>query len=143
MISPDTATYVENPVTRLSPSEFQTNTPIRGRDTPRLNASFPTWLAFTAATVSGAVVAVAMTQLQVSIFQMCGVLGAGLYVLSYSLLQLNALPQDARAYSALNLVAASLVALSLFDAFNLATALIQSMWIALSVLGLLKPAARS
>lgn len=65
-----------------------------------------------------------------------GVLGFGLYVLAYSLLTLRILSGNSPRYFTLNLVAASCVLIGLTSSFNLASALIQLFWVAMSLLGL-------
>ncbi len=61
-----------------------------------------------------------------------GVLGFAIYVLNYCLISFNRLNPGCIAYFALNLMASSLVLISLIGAFNLASALIQSFWILIS-----------
>ena len=65
-----------------------------------------------------------------------GVSGMLLYVASYAGLQMGVLRGETLAYPALNLAAAALVLTSLSVDFNLASALIQIMWIGISVFGL-------
>ena len=65
-----------------------------------------------------------------------GVSGAILYVISYALLQFDHIEND-NTYSVLNLAAATMVLVSLLHAFNLASALIQVIWIVISISGLL------
>lgn len=75
-----------------------------------------------------------------------GVLGFALYVLTYSLLTLRVLQGCSPRYFALNLAAASCVLIGLTGNFNLASAMIQLFWVAMSLLGLMlhimRPAAR-
>jgi len=65
-----------------------------------------------------------------------GLAGVVLYLASYGLLQSGRLSSDGAAYSWLNLLAASLVLISLATEFNLASALIQLSWILISLGGL-------
>ncbi len=65
-----------------------------------------------------------------------GLLGVILYVGAYAALQTGLLRSNGYGYATANLVAASLVLLSLTSAFNLSAAISQSIWIALSVFGL-------
>lgn len=62
-----------------------------------------------------------------------GVVGFGIYVLNYSLLTFHKLTSHSKTYFALNICAASCVLIGLIPSFNLASALIQSFWICISV----------
>jgi len=65
-----------------------------------------------------------------------GLAGVLFYLGSYALLQLGLLRGNGYAYAILNLVAASLVLLSLTVAFNLSSALIQMSWVVISIFGI-------
>lgn len=65
-----------------------------------------------------------------------GLAGVVLYVLAYFLLQIQVLASDRYTYTVLNLLAAGCVLFSLQTHFNLASAIIQISWIAISLLGL-------
>ena len=67
-----------------------------------------------------------------------GMIGVVLYVGSYSALQLGKLDGNSIQYCLLNGGAASLVLISLFYDFNLASALIQTIWISVSLFGACK-----
>ncbi|WP_296420669.1 CBU_0592 family membrane protein [Pseudooctadecabacter sp.] len=67
------------------------------------------------------------------VFDVIGVLGFALYVVNYALLTFNKITSQSHLYFWLNLAAASLVLVSLTQAFNLASVLIQLFWIALSL----------
>ncbi|MBF9060593.1 cyclic nucleotide-binding domain-containing protein [Rhodobacterales bacterium HKCCSP123] len=69
-----------------------------------------------------------------------GVLGAAVYVFAYGALQLGFLRGSSVIYTVLNLIAASLVLVSLGEAFNLSSALIQGFWVVLSLIGLARHA---
>lgn len=69
--------------------------------------------------------------------QIAGLCGAGLYMMTYSLLSTRVLTGDSALYFALNLCAATLVLLSLGQAFNAATLVIQTFWIVTSVISIL------
>ncbi len=62
-----------------------------------------------------------------------GVAGFALYVLNYTLLTLHRVTSQSKTYFVLNLAAASLVLIGLTQSFNLASALIQTFWIAISI----------
>ena len=57
-------------------------------------------------------------------------------MLSYTLLTTHRVTSSSISYFAVNLLAASLVLISLMGAFNLASALIQVFWIAVSILAI-------
>ena len=67
-----------------------------------------------------------------------GIVGVVLYVGSYSALQLGKLDGNSIQYCLLNGGAASLVLVSLFYDFNLAAALINTIWISMSLFGVCK-----
>ena len=72
-----------------------------------------------------------------------GVTGAVCYVTAFGSVQLGQLDGNSTAYSLANILAATLVAISLFAEFNLASALIQSCWIIAGVTGMALRANRS
>lgn len=65
-----------------------------------------------------------------------GLLGVVFYIGSYTGLQLGRLDGNSLTYATLNGIAASLVLISLFKDFNLASALIQIVWINVSIVGI-------
>lgn len=69
-------------------------------------------------------------------FATIGVLGFFVYLVPYGLLQLDRIDGNSRWYTVLNMVAATMVLLSMIDQFNLASALTQSTWILIGVVGL-------
>jgi len=70
--------------------------------------------------------------------EIIGFIGAGLYLLSYLLLQSRRGFSDTVTYSAMNLIAASMVAYSLIFMWNSAAIVVQAMWIIISVFGILR-----
>jgi CRP-like cAMP-binding protein len=60
------------------------------------------------------------------------------YIISYALLQAGVLRGSGYLYATFNLIAASLVLISLMDAFNLSAAVIQIFWIVISIIGILR-----
>lgn len=70
------------------------------------------------------------------IFETIGVIGFGLYVLNYTLLTLRYINGHDVAYFILNLLAATFVLVGLITSFNLASALIQVFWVAMSLIGI-------
>ena len=75
-----------------------------------------------------------------SIWSAAGLLGVALYLAAYGALQLGFLRGRSPLYTLLNLAAAAFVLVSLTDAFNMSSALIQVFWIVLSVIGLARMA---
>ena len=71
-----------------------------------------------------------------NIFEVAGIIGFFAYMGSYSLLQFGIIRGDSITYAAMNLVAALLIMISLSHSFNLGSALIQTTWITLSVIGI-------
>ena len=72
------------------------------------------------------------------LFEFAGLLGVAVYIGSYLALQLGMMRGTGYAYPALNLAAASLVLISLSQAFNLSSAIIQATWIVISVFGIVR-----
>lgn len=67
-----------------------------------------------------------------------GVFGAGLYILNYFMLQLGVIRGNGVLYPMLVIVAASSVLFSTIQEFNLASSIIQTSYICISVMGLLR-----
>lgn len=74
------------------------------------------------------------------ILDVAGLLGVVLYIGAYAALQSGLLRSNGYAYAAANLAAASLVLLSLANAFNLSSAISQGVWIVISVFGMIRMA---
>ena len=70
------------------------------------------------------------------LLQLVGVAGFIFYLLAYGLLQVGRTSGRSYSYVLLNLLAASLVLISLIHQFNLASLLIQISWIVISIVGL-------
>ncbi|MGB7319013.1 MAG: hypothetical protein WBC85_13695 [Planktotalea sp.] len=70
------------------------------------------------------------------VIEMIGVSGFVLYVVNYTLLTLRVLNARHVAYFAINLLAASMVLIGLSVSFNLASAMIQLFWIAISIVAI-------
>lgn len=73
---------------------------------------------------------------QYSTTEIAGVGGFLLYVFNYSMLSLRRVSGDSIGYYVVNVCAASLVLIGLTASFNLAAALIQSFFIAMSTIGI-------
>lgn len=69
-------------------------------------------------------------------FQLLGVVGSFIYISSFACVQLGKMDGNNIHYSICNVLAASLVALSLTVEFNLASALIQYSWMVIGLIGL-------
>ncbi|TNE58875.1 MAG: hypothetical protein EP340_04100 [Alphaproteobacteria bacterium] len=65
-----------------------------------------------------------------------GVLGAGLIILTYFLLQIKRLEGTSLAYTGLNALGALLILISLLFNFNLASFIIEGFWLAISLFGI-------
>jgi hypothetical protein len=76
------------------------------------------------------------------VFEMIGVAGFALYVINYSLLTLRFMDGHSLSYFVLNLLAAAFVLVGLTVSFNLASAMIQLFWVAMSSLGIVLRLAR-
>ncbi|MBO9445754.1 cyclic nucleotide-binding domain-containing protein [Ruegeria sp. R14_0] len=74
----------------------------------------------------------------VQLVTMIGVFGAGLYILNYFLLQIGVIRGNGVLYPVLVIIAAGCVMISMAEEFNLAGAIIQMAYIAISVIGLLR-----
>lgn len=77
-----------------------------------------------------------MTISDVDLLTLSGILGVGIYLSSYGLLQAGVLRGASYTYATLNMLAAGFVLLSLTSDFNLASALIQISWILISLVGI-------
>ena len=74
----------------------------------------------------------------VSLFDAIGILGVGLTLLAYLLLQAERLESRSRAYSALNLIGSVAILTSLAFDFNLSAVLMEGCWVVISLYGLIK-----
>ncbi|WP_137701538.1 CBU_0592 family membrane protein [Marimonas lutisalis] len=79
---------------------------------------------------------------ELSFYEIAGIIGFTIYVFNYAMLTLRRLSGDSVVYYMLNFSAAGLVLLGLTVSFNLASAMIQMFWIAMSSLGILIRVAR-
>jgi hypothetical protein len=73
-----------------------------------------------------------IARLPPSLVDVIGVIGFSLYVMNYCLLTFHRLTSHSELYFMINLMAASIVLIWLTHSFNLASALIQLFWIAIS-----------
>lgn len=68
-----------------------------------------------------------------------GLLGTLLIVAAYALVQSGRMSADDRRWSAINLVGAGCLVVSLLVEFNLAAFLLEFFWLCLSIYGVFKP----
>jgi len=73
-----------------------------------------------------------------TIFEFIGYIGVAIYVASYALLATQKLTGESAMYHSLNLIAPCCIIVSLYDAFNAPSAVIQSIWIAISLTALFR-----
>jgi len=71
-----------------------------------------------------------------SLHDWAGYLGVAVYLGSYVALQLGFIRGSGYHYAFLNMIAASLLLISLYENFNLASAIIQGSWILISLVGI-------
>ena len=72
-----------------------------------------------------------------------GTTGAAMIVVSYALLQLERIASTELSYSLLNAAGAALILISLIVDFNFAAFLIESFWLLISVIGIVRFARRA
>lgn len=71
-------------------------------------------------------------------YDIVGLIGSALVVASYFLLQSGRLSGTALTYQCLNIAGSACILVSLFGGFNLAVALLQCTWIAISLYGIVR-----
>lgn len=76
--------------------------------------------------------------IQISLSDACGLSGALLYSVGYLLSAYDKLPSQSPIYYLTKLAAAALVLISLMQDFNLASAIIQVFFIAVSLIGIIR-----
>tara|TARA_R110002051_G_scaffold291198_1_gene355079 strand:- start:106 stop:366 length:261 start_codon:yes stop_codon:yes gene_type:complete len=74
----------------------------------------------------------------ISLFDAIGILGVGLTLIAYLLLQAERIESRSRAYSALNLFGSVAILASLAFDFNLSAVLMEGCWAVISLYGLVK-----
>ena len=80
---------------------------------------------------------------ELSVFDTCGLLGFAAYLGGFGALQFGLLDGNGKTFAWVNVLAASLVLISLYDAFNLASALIQVSWIIIGYIGIVRRSGRN
>jgi hypothetical protein len=74
-----------------------------------------------------------------TLYAIIGTIGAACYVIAYFATLRGWLPANRRGFPAVNLLAAMLVTISLYDAWNLPSFVLECFWGGLSVYGLVRP----
>jgi hypothetical protein len=72
------------------------------------------------------------------LYDILGLLGAGLIILAYLLLQLDRIKAGSIWYSVMNAIGALLIIISLIMNWNLPAFIIEAFWLAISLFGLFK-----
>lgn len=72
----------------------------------------------------------------IDLYNVIGLLGASMYLLSYFLLNTRKLSGDSINYISMNIVAAICVSISLVEYYNLPSLIIQLFWIVISIVGI-------
>jgi multidrug transporter EmrE-like cation transporter len=72
------------------------------------------------------------------LIDLVGNLGVGMIVVTYLLLQLDKIKSSDVAYSVLNALGASLIVASLIVDFNLSALLMETFWVLISLLGIVR-----
>jgi hypothetical protein len=73
-----------------------------------------------------------------TIFDLIGYIGALVYIVTYGLIATKKITGDSVVYHQLNLIAPLCVLVSLYETFNAPSALIQSIWICISLFALFR-----
>ena len=71
-----------------------------------------------------------------SLFDLVGNVGVFLIIISYLLLQLNKIKSKDITYSAMNLIGATFVIISLIENFNMSAFVIEVFWVGISFVGI-------
>lgn len=78
------------------------------------------------------------TELIDFIYNATGIVGIGLIIVAYFLLQTGRVKSDQILYPTLNLIGAMLHLISLYRFYNLPSVIIEFFWIAISIYGIIK-----
>jgi hypothetical protein len=70
------------------------------------------------------------------LFDVVGIIGVAIIILTYLLLQLQRIRSDQLSYSLLNGVGAALILISLYYDFNLPSVVVEVFWLVISVFGI-------
>jgi len=80
---------------------------------------------------------------ELNLFDTFGLLGFAGYLAGFGALQFGLLDGNGKTYAWINVIAASFVLISLYEAFNLASALIQVSWIIVGYVGIVRRSGQS
>jgi len=76
--------------------------------------------------------------MQYAWYDLVGTLGVFTIILTYILLQTGKLKSESLAYSVLNGLGAALIVFSLFYSFNFSAFVVESLWVLISIYGIVK-----
>ena len=76
--------------------------------------------------------------MQYAWYDLVGTLGVFTIILTYILLQTGKLKSESLAYSVLNGLGAALIVFSLFYSFNFSAFVVESLWVLISIYGIIK-----
>ncbi len=79
-----------------------------------------------------------MQNINVQWYDIFSMIGVGIILITYFLLQYEKLEARSYAYSLLNIIGAAMILYSLFYDWNLSAVVIESFWIIISFIGLIK-----
>lgn len=118
------------------PASVQQANPYRATDTLRNTPIRQSLLTSTLESPAADRVALLRSSPIVSLFVLAGVAGFACYAASFGLVQISRLDGNSFTYTALNVLAAALVLISMVDQFNLGSLLTQVTWIATGLVGM-------
>jgi predicted tellurium resistance membrane protein TerC len=72
------------------------------------------------------------------IYDIVGIIGVSLVVFAYFLIQTEKVTVKEAKYSLLNMIGSSLIIVSLFVNFNLPSLIIESFWVLISLIGIIR-----
>jgi hypothetical protein len=72
------------------------------------------------------------------LFDVVGIIGVAIIILTYLLLQLQRVRSDQLSYSLLNGIGAALILISLYYDFNLPSVVVEAFWLVISVFGIVR-----
>ncbi|HXG83133.1 MAG TPA: hypothetical protein VNI84_03810 [Pyrinomonadaceae bacterium] len=76
--------------------------------------------------------------MQIAWYDIVGSIGVFTIILTYVLLQTGRLKSESLAYSVLNGAGAALIVFSLFYSFNFSAFVVESLWVLISIYGIIK-----
>jgi hypothetical protein len=73
-----------------------------------------------------------------TLYDLIGSIGVGIIILTYILLQTERLKSENLSYSILNALGSGMIAFSLIFKFNLAAFVVETLWLVISLYGIVK-----